>query len=111
MAKEQEQQPEAAKQTLLQQALAKRAEWASEQPALGAEIRAMGREAAKDIRGTLHETFFGKPEHMSEPGTPLCPTPQMVTNDLGTLGNYSQMLDMYAARGADGPSQEKGQER
>ena len=45
--------------------LAKRAEWAAEQPSLSAELKAMGREAIKDVRGTLHETFFGQPEHMS----------------------------------------------
>ena len=83
-----------------QQMLAKRAEWAAEQPSLSAELKAMGREAIKDVRGTIHETFFGQPEHMSEMGTPLNPTPQMTTQDLGTVyGSYESMLDAYAARG------------
>ncbi len=86
--------------SLWQQMLAKRAEWAASQPSLSAELKAMGREAIKDIRGTLHETYFGKPEHMSEMGTPLNPTPQMTTQDLGTVhGSYESMLDTYAARG------------
>ena len=94
-----------------QQMLAKRAEWAAEQPSLSAELKAMGREAIKDVRGTIHETFFGQPEHMSEMGTPLNPTPQMTTQDLGTVhGSYESMLDAYAARGNE-QQQEQEMER
>ncbi|WP_435008071.1 hypothetical protein P12x_005340 [Tundrisphaera lichenicola] len=46
------------------------------------EVKAIGREAMKDVRGTIMEVFFGKPEHQSEPGTPLNPTQQMVTQEL-----------------------------
>src|SRR5579862_6421208 len=63
-----------------------------QQPALGAELRAMGREAIKDVRGKMMETFFGSQEMSTEPGVPLNPTPQMVTNDLGTLGGYQALL-------------------
>lgn len=85
--------------SLWKQMLAKRAEWAAEQPSLSAELKAMGREAIKDVRNTLHETYFGQSEHMSELGVPLCPTPQMTTQDLGTVhGSYESMLDSYAAR-------------
>jgi hypothetical protein len=90
------------KQGVWEQMLAKRAEWAQSQPSLGAELKAMGREAVKDIRGTLHQAYFGQPEHMSEMGTPLNPTPQMTTQDLGTVhGTYQSMLDTYAARGQE----------
>jgi hypothetical protein len=90
-----------------EQLLAKRAEWAQSQPSLGAELKAMGREAIKDIRGTIHESFFGKTEHASEMGTPLNPTPQMTTQDLGTVhGNYQSMLDAYAARGQEQDTKE-----
>ena len=83
-----------------QQLLAKRAEWAEQQPSLGAELKAMAREAVKDIRGTVHQSFFGQPEHAAELGTPLNPTPQMTTQDLGTVhGSYQAMLDSYAAQG------------
>lgn len=82
-----------------EQMLSKRAEWAASQPSLSAELKAMGREAVKDIRGTLHETYFGKPEHAGELGTPLNPTPQMTTQELGTVhGSYESMLEAYASR-------------
>lgn len=91
-----------------EQLLQKRAEWAEQQPSLGAELKAMAREAVKDIRGTVHETFFGKPEHASELGTPLNPTPQMTTQDLGTVhGSYQSQLDAYAARGQPAAEHDK----
>lgn len=37
-------------------------------------VAAMGREAIKDVRNTLHETYFGRGEHAGEPGAPLNPT-------------------------------------
>lgn len=46
------------------------------------EVKAIGREAIKDVRGTLHQIFFGQAEHAPEPGTPLNPTQQMVTDEL-----------------------------
>ncbi|WP_437193975.1 hypothetical protein [Planctomicrobium sp. SH527] len=90
------------------QMLAKRAEWAAEQPSLSAELKAMGREAIKDIRGTLHQAYFGQPEHMSEMGTPLNPTPQMTTQDLGTVhGSYQSELDSYASRASQLETQQE----
>jgi hypothetical protein len=95
-----------------EQLLAKRAEWAEQQPSLGAELKAMTREAVKDIRGTVHQSWFGQPEHTPEMGTPLNPTPQMTTQDLGTVhGSYQAMLDSYAAQGRDSQDQEKELER
>ncbi len=83
----------------------------AQQPDLGAELRGMGREMLKDIRGKMMETFFGSQEPSMEPGVPLSPTPQMVTNDLGTLGGYEQALDTYTSRGSvHGHSQEKTNE-
>jgi hypothetical protein len=81
------------------------------QPALGAELAAMGREAIKDVRGTLMETYFGKPEHAPEPGTPLSPTMQEVSAERGLVGQYQAMLDSYASRGTvhgRGQEQERG---
>ena len=89
-----------------EQLLAKRAEWAQSQPSLGAELKAMGREAIKDIRGTVHETFFGKPEHASELGTPLNPTPQRPRRIWNVSGTYQSMLDAYAARGQEHDTKE-----
>lgn len=82
-----------------------------QQPALGAELAAMGREAIKDVRATLMETYFGKPEHVSEPGTPLSPTMQEVSADRGLVGQYQAMLDSYASRGSvhgRGQEQDRG---
>src|ERR1700747_1360345 len=84
----------------------------AQQPALGAELAAIGREAIKDVRGTLMESYFGKPEHASEPGTPLSPTMQEVSVDRGVVGQYQAMLDAYASRGSvHGNAQERGIER
>lgn len=69
-----------------------------DQPAFRAEAKAIVREAIKDVRSTIHEIFFGQRESFGEPGTPLNPTPQMVTNDLGTLGSFNQKLDVFASR-------------
>lgn len=52
----------------------------------GAEVDALLREMGKDLRGTLHQIFYGQPEHPSEPGTPLNPTPQIVTEGLTGRG-------------------------
>lgn len=95
-----------------EQLLAKRAEWAEQQPSLGAELKAMAREAVKDIRGTVHQSWFGHPEHTPEMGTPLNPTPQMTTQDLGTVhGSYQAMLDSYAAQGREAQERENNLER
>ena len=96
--------------TLLEKALAMRAEWAKDQPSLSAELRAMGREAMKDINNKMHEVFFGSPAGYGEPGTPLNPTPQMVTADLDMAG-YNAMLDGYATKGMTAQLHDKGVER
>lgn len=51
----------------------------AQQPSFGAQLAAMGREALKDVRATIQETYFGSPEHASEPGAPLNPTMQQTT--------------------------------
>lgn len=84
----------------------------AQQPALASELAAMGREFVKDVRGTLMESYFGKPEHASEPGTPLSPTMQEVSVNRGVVGQYQAVLDSYASRGnVHGHDQEKGIER
>ncbi len=70
------------------------------QPGFGAELAAIGREAIKDVRGAMMESFFGKPEHASEPGTPLSPTMQEVSAGRGVVSQYQAMLDSYASRGS-----------
>lgn len=49
---------------------------------LGSTLAALGREAIKDVRGAMNEAFFGQAEHASEPGTPLNPTPQIITEEM-----------------------------
>jgi hypothetical protein len=101
-----------AEKGIFERALDKRAEWAANQPSLGAEVNAMGREAIKDVRNTIHQAFFGKQEGMSEPGTPLNPTPQEVTADRETMGKFEALLDRAASRGGvHGPEKEKGVDR
>jgi hypothetical protein len=64
-----------------------------QQPTLGSEINSLAREAVKDVRNTLHETFFGQPEHYPEPGTPLNPTAAVITNDAENFHGYNQVYD------------------
>jgi hypothetical protein len=85
-----------------------------QQPSWQSEMRAIVREAVKDIRQTVHETFFGKPEHASEPGTPLSPTMQEVSADRGVASHYQAILDNYASRGSvhgRGQEQDRQQEQ
>jgi hypothetical protein len=88
-------------QRMTEQAMDKRAEWAAQQPSLVAELKAMAREAVKDIRESVVEQgWFGQRDGPGEPGTPLNPTPQMVTQDLGTVyGSYDKALDSYQQEG------------
>jgi hypothetical protein len=59
-------------------------------------MASMWREALKDVRETMNQTFFGQRDGGYEPGTPLAPTQAMVTHDLG----FDAILDLYASRGA-----------
>jgi hypothetical protein len=81
------------------------------QPSVWAEMRALGREAAKDTADTLNRVFFGQPGGMREPGTPLVPTQAMVTKDLGTVHGYQSMLEDAAARTATDKPPERGMDR
>jgi hypothetical protein len=92
----------------------------AEQPSLWAELKAMAREAIKDIREKLVELgWFGQRDGPGEPGTPLNPTPQMVTKDLGTVygsaieaegvTSYQDILRGASQRAV--PDQDKGIER
>lgn len=54
----------------------------NQKPALLAQLKVMAREATNDVRGTIHETFFSKPEHAPEVGTPMNPTQYMQNNEL-----------------------------
>lgn len=82
------------------------------QPSLGAELKAMGREAIKDVRNTVHEVFFGQREGPGEPGAPLNYTQAEISQDRGLVDGYQAMLDSYASRGSvHGQEQDKALER
>jgi hypothetical protein len=87
-------------------------EWIKEnheqQPALGAELKAMGREAIKDVRSSVHEVYFGQGEGPGEPGAPLNNTQAEISQDRGLVGGYQAVLDSYASRGGvHGQTQEQ----
>lgn len=84
----------------------------SDVPNFGGELRAMGREAAKDASAMLHQVFFNISAGLHEPGTPLAPTQQMVTQDLerpDPLADFSNRAQAQAA--AQEQSQDKGMEK
>jgi hypothetical protein len=82
------------------------------QPSLGAELSAMTREMVKDVRNTIHQFFFGRSEGAGEPGAPLNPTMQEVTQSRDTMGKFSELLDQYAARGGEhGREEGRGHEK
>lgn len=96
------------KAPLWQQMLAKRREWLESQPSLAGQAASMLREAAKDVRSTVHESFFGRPEHAAEPGSPGNPTQYMVNQDLGTVhGNYDHSQDLAASQGSRSQQQKE----
>ena len=80
-------------------------------PSWQAELRAMAREAGKDINSTMHQVFFGQPVSPGEPGTPMVPTQAMVTQDIGTVEAYQAKLDDAASRGPVHGQQQQGRER
>ncbi|WP_422929664.1 hypothetical protein [Singulisphaera sp. PoT] len=90
-------------------------------PSFGAQFDAMFREAVKDIRQTMNESYFGQGEHAAEMGSPMNPTPQITTDELRGTGQgqaqnqaqgYDQLLDAQAARGSVyGREQDQGVER
>jgi hypothetical protein len=83
-----------------------------QQPALGAELRALGREGLKDLQNAILHAFPDSMRLQEEPGAPLSPTQAMVTKDVGTVYGFQEVLDGYAARGtAHGHEQGKELER
>jgi hypothetical protein len=83
-----------------------------QQPSLGAELRALGREGLKDLQNAVLHAFPDSMRLHEEPGAPLSPTQAMVTKDVGTVYGFQDALDGYASRGtAHGNEHDKGLER
>jgi hypothetical protein len=72
-----EKQPSAIQQVLkwIQNNHAKR-------PSFGAQMKTLARDAVNDVRGKVHEFFFGKPESIGAMGTAINPTPQQIQDGL-----------------------------
>ena len=108
MAEDQNQEKE--KQSLGERFAEYRAANAKKRPSFGAQMGAMGREALQDIRDTMFQVFFGQKEGPGELGTPLNPTPQMVTKDLGygdgPKQSFTDMVRESSQRG--GPDHGRG---
>jgi hypothetical protein len=70
----------------------------AQQPKLGAEVRAWMREGAKDLWNAIVPAFPDSMRGTDELGTPLNPTAQNVTQDLGNFHGYDEMLRSHAER-------------
>lgn len=81
---------------LAQKALDKINEWGDSQPSFSGQLAAMGREGLKDLQNAILPAFPESQRGVEEPGTPLNPTPQQVTQDLGNFHGYEQMLESYS---------------
>ena len=75
-------------------------------PSLTGQVDAIRRDFLTNVRDTVNQFFFGQKEGPGEPGMPLNPTSQMVTQELGTA-NFQNLLDQYASRGSE-QAQERG---
>ena len=95
------QDPAGQRQSLLGRFAEMRANNVAKRPSLAGEGAALFRDAVNDIRATTHQFFYGKSEGPGTPGTPLNPTPQLVTQDLGNFRgfDYDQKLRQAAERG------------
>jgi hypothetical protein len=84
----------------------------AQQPSLGAELKALGRQGLKDLQNAVLHAFPDSMRLHEEQGTPLSPTSAMVTKDVGTVFGFQETLDSYAARGTvHGTEQDKAIEQ
>ncbi|HYH67707.1 MAG TPA: hypothetical protein VD866_23625 [Urbifossiella sp.] len=83
----------------------------AKQPSLAGELGALWREGAKDLWNAI---VISDPNSMrpgDEPGTPLAPTPQMVTEDLG-MGRSGFEAEMQSsAMQATARAADRGRDR
>jgi uncharacterized protein YgbK (DUF1537 family) len=79
-------------------------------PAFTAPLYAALRQGSKEFAQVL-PAFPDSVRTVEEAGTLGNPTPQMVTEQMGTLHGYDRMLDAYASRGREVSESEKDLER
>jgi hypothetical protein len=73
----------------------------AQRQSFSSSVAAICREAIKDVRSTFMESYFGKPEHPGELGTPFNPTQMIVNEQMGNVHGYADHSDHYdAALGA-----------
>ena len=77
------------------------------QESLGGQFKAWVRGGAKDLYNAAIPAFPQSLHPVDEPGTPLNPTPQMVTADLG--GSYQEFLSRYQDKARE--TNDTGRER
>ena len=80
-------------------------------PSFGGQLQAMWREGLKDLQNALLPAFPESQRGVEEPGTPLNPTSQQVTQDLGNFHGYQHMLDSRIPAQTQEPGREPGMER
>lgn len=87
------------KPSLLERLVAKRNEWAAEQPNLSGQLGALWREGLKDLQNAVLHAFPDSQRLVEEPGAPLTPTQQQVTAEQGNVNGFEAALDQAARRG------------
>jgi hypothetical protein len=80
--------------------------WAAEQPKLSGQLEALWREGLKDLQNAVLYAFPDSQRLVEEPGAPLTPTQQQVTQEQGNVG-YADMLDQAASRGGNDNDRER----
>jgi hypothetical protein len=71
-------------------------EWRDSQPNFSGQVAAMWREGLKDLQNAILPAFPESQRGVEEPGTPLSPTSQQVTQDMGNFKGYQEMLESYS---------------
>ena len=86
-------------------------EHASNRPSFSSPLYAALRKGSKEFAERVIPAFPDSQRPIEEPGTLGNPTPQTITQEMGTLHSYNRMLDAYASRGNERGSQDRGMER
>lgn len=80
----------------------------STRPSTSSVLWAEWRRGLKDLQNAALDPWNGVTQTHEEPGTIGSPTQAMVTQEIGTVHSYQQMLEEYASRSP--PEQEEERE-